>query len=365
MNDNFHDLFKQSVPEAPSTGGWVEGARRRRRGRQVVTGGVAGLAVVALAVPVALNLSAGSAPVVASPEPSVSAPAPTASPEPTGDPAPTAGSTSTDEPGLEVSLSPRHDGLPGASVCHDEAGEPVADSLLAGTIPTGAARAWLCTNPNNYGTVGPLEPLVTDVDGLIEALYEQPGLTDDTAQEIAEAYTVVLEFEDGRKMSFTGDIQDGTSLSDGENSLQGSVAFYRDEVEARWLAQRSEAGAPVGEYVAQQECPLLSYQRSLLPVSLDSVTGGYACASEGDMTRAVELRESLAAEIGREALANGVPVEASEEGGNSALVLANTWGDQILLRKAGSSYEFRGEDHLMGWTPTPEFAAELDALFGG
>ena len=59
MNDNFHDLFKQSVPEAPSPQGWVQGARRKRRNRQVVAGGVAALVVAGVAVPLALNLQPG------------------------------------------------------------------------------------------------------------------------------------------------------------------------------------------------------------------------------------------------------------------------------------------------------------------
>lgn len=370
MNDNFHDLFKQSVPEAPSPRGWVQGARRKRRNRQVVVGAVAALVVAGVAVPLALNLPGAGEPIVASPEPVVTAPEPTSSPTPaptttapeepresTVDPAPT--------PGVEVSLSPANDGRHGAVTCYNEAHEPVGDWINIGTIPTGAARAWLCTNPDNYGTVGPLEPLVADVDGLIEALYAQPELTDDSAPELAEAYTVIFEYDDGRKMSFTGDVQDATQLTDGENLLQGSVAFFEDEVAARWEAQRESAVAPVEEYAALQECPALSYQQALLPVSLEEVTGGYACASDGDTSRATELRESLAAEIGREALANGEPVEASQEGGNDVLVLTNVWGDQIQLRKAGERYEFRGDDHLMGWTPSPEFAAELDALFAG
>ena len=73
-----------------------------------------------------------------------------------------------------------------------------------------------------------------DVDGLVEALYAQPTLTDDSAQAVAEHYTVVFEFDDRRRMSFSGDTQDSTALTDGVNSLQGSAAFYRDEVEARW-----------------------------------------------------------------------------------------------------------------------------------
>ena len=370
MNDNFHDLFKQSVPEAPSPQGWVQGARRKRRNRQVVAGGVAALVVAGVAVPLALNLTGTAEPIVASPEPVVTSPEPTRSPTPaptmtalrespgpTVDPAPT--------PEVEVSLAPANDGRLGAITCYNEAHEPVRDWINIGTIPTGAARAWLCTNPDNYGTVGPLEPLVADVDGLIEALYAQPELTDDSAKESAEAYTVIFEYDDGRKMSFTGDVQDATQLTDGENLLQGSEAFFHDEVAARWEVQRELAVAPVGEYVPARECPAVSYQQALLPVSLEEITGGYACASDGETSRATELTESLAAQIGREALANAVPVEASEEGGNDVLVLANDWGDQIQLRKAGERYEFRGDDSLVGWTPSPEFAAELDALFAG
>ncbi|MDO5678487.1 MAG: hypothetical protein Q4G35_13410 [Propionibacteriaceae bacterium] len=364
MTDNFHDLFKESVPEAPATTGWVAGARRKRRNRQMLASGVAALAVIGLAVPVGLNLLGSSEPLVASPQPTVSSPAPTTSPEDT--PTPSSSPSPTTQPGVEVSLAPAPNGVPGAAACLNEAGEPVVEWLNTGTIEPGAARAWLCADFSAYGTGGPLEPLVTDVDGLINAFYAQPPLTDNNAQAAAEYYTVVFEYSDGRKMSFTGDVQDSTALIDGENTRQGGVAFYKNEVEARWLAQRAQLGAPVGDYSVPQECPVMSYQQSLFDVRLDAISGGYACAVDrGEPRKSVELPESLAAKIGAEALANGVPVEANGEGGDNTFVLSNVWGDRILLRQAGDRYEYRGDTSLMGWTPSPDFAAELDALFAG
>lgn len=352
MDDDFHDLFKQSVPEAPSTTGWAAGARRRRRTRQAVGGGVAALAVLGVAVPLALSLSGGTSPIVASPEP---APATSASESALPTESPTSGT---------VELSPAEGGKLGAAACFDAAGEPVLDVHNQGAIPAGAVRAWLCTNPDNYGTVGPLEPLVTDVDGLVAALYAQPELTDDGAAESAEPYTVVFEYADGRMMSFTGDAQDSTVLTDGDTRLQGSEEFFVGQVRARWLDQRAEL-SPSGAYQSPLECPAVGYQRSLMPTPFTEVTGGYACVTEdGVAVKSVELRESLAAQIGVEALANAVPVEASTEGGDRVLVLTTQWGDRALLRQAGDRYEFAGDQGLMGWTPAADLAAELDAIFG-
>ncbi|GAA4893087.1 hypothetical protein GCM10025789_07770 [Tessaracoccus lubricantis] len=361
MNDDFHDLFKQSVPQAPSPNGWATAARRKRRSRQMVAGSLSAGVVLALGVPLALNLSlSGAENLVASPEPTVSSAAPTTSPEETPQPAP-----SVTAPSPEVSLSTRRDGQPGAEVCYNEVDEPVGSWINIGTIDTGAARAWLCTS--DYGTVGPLEPLVVDVDGLVEALYAQPPLTEADAPETAQSYTVIFEYDDGRKAAFTGDIQDSTELTDGDTSLQGSEAFFRDEIEARWLAQRQQLGRPVGEYAPVQACPV-TFNQALFPVELDEVVGGYACALEaGEPTKNVELRESVAAQIGAEALANSVPTEAadSDDAGQRTLVLRNVWGDELRLEQRGDGYEFRGETSLMRWTPAPEFAAELDALFAG
>lgn len=360
MNDNLHDLFKQSVPQAPAPNGWAAAARRKRRSRQMVAGSLTAGVVIALAVPLALNLSSEGTPnLVASPEPTVSSAAPITSPEETPQPAP---SVTAQSP--EVSLSTRRDGQPGAEVCYNEVDEPVGSWMNIGTIEPGAARAWLCTS--DYGTVGPLEPLVTDVDGLVEVLYSQPPLAGADAPETAQFYTVIFEYDDGRKAAFTGDIQDSTELTDGDTSLQGSEAFFHDEVEARWLAQRELLGRPTGEYTPVHACPV-TFNQALFAVDLDEVVGGYACALEaGEPTKNVELRESVAAQIGAEALANSVPTEAagSDDAGERTLVLRNVWGDEIRLEQRGDSYEFRGETSLMRWIPAPEFAAELDALFG-
>lgn len=368
MSNDFHDLFKQSVPEAPSTQGWVQGARRKRRKRRVVAGGVAALAVLGLAVPLALDLPGRSEPIVASPEPMVTptateSPTPSESPEPSVEPS---SGQATEASGPEVELFPSPDGRPGAAACWNEAGEPVMEWHNSGTIEAGAARAWLCPNPQHYGTAGPLEPLVTDVDGLIEAFYAQPEVTSEDAQSLAEWYTVVFEYPDGSKRSFSGDIQDSTAMTDGEVRLQGSEAFYRDEVAARWLAQRAEIGAPAGAAQLPQECPV-TVNQSLLQVPLGEITSGYACAlDQGEPTANVQIPAALAAAVGAEALADGVSAEAVDDGSlqDHRLVLRDVWGDEIVLSKRSDRYEFRGDSSLMAWTPSQEFAAELDALFG-
>ena len=57
MNDKFSDAFKSIVPEPPSADGFVPGARRKRRNRQLIAGGGVAALALAVAIPMAINLS--------------------------------------------------------------------------------------------------------------------------------------------------------------------------------------------------------------------------------------------------------------------------------------------------------------------
>ena len=60
MNDEYSEAFKSIIPDAPTSDGWADGARRKRRNRRRVLTGGAGVAVLALAVPFALSLQSQS-----------------------------------------------------------------------------------------------------------------------------------------------------------------------------------------------------------------------------------------------------------------------------------------------------------------
>lgn len=58
-DDEFAHVLERIVPPTPRTGGWLDGARRRRRRRRGIAAGAVGVVVLALAVPLGMNLGAG------------------------------------------------------------------------------------------------------------------------------------------------------------------------------------------------------------------------------------------------------------------------------------------------------------------
>ena len=56
-DEEFSKTLSDAVPATPATGGWLDGARRKRRRRQGIAAGAVGVVVLALAVPVGMSLS--------------------------------------------------------------------------------------------------------------------------------------------------------------------------------------------------------------------------------------------------------------------------------------------------------------------
>ena len=374
MNDKFSDAFKSIVPEPPSTDGFVPGARRKRRNRQLIAGGGVAALALAVAIPMAINLS-GQETMVASPVPSPTATsAPSTPTEPTETPSetPTQTPSTTADPGaVVVDLEPARDGMPGAWACYQEDGKTPLDAANTGPdLPTGLARVFLCGDaPDGYMTVGPLDPLVVDPDRVVELFQAQPDYVKPEEKEDPEAncgyesssfYRLILEYKDGDKRVITYQHESCQPVTDGTTQKAGEG--FQEKIAELWADQRATATTTSDPLVGAL-CPALEF--SVLPVTLDDTVAGIACsAQDGIQTSRTTFDGDLAARIAAAAKAEGVagnPDGLSEDW----IVLTDTWGDQFPMRRADDgAYFFRGDTEMMLWTPAPELAAEIDQAIG-
>ncbi|AQP50535.1 hypothetical protein [Tessaracoccus flavescens] len=376
MNDPLGNAFKSVIPEPPTSEGWAQGARRRRRNRQVAVSMATAAAVTAVALPVALNLPQFNSPQVASPEPT----AVTASPTPTAvtpspSPSPTSTPTSSPPPSEAPSSPPAQTASQpdlgpaiaqlGAAACFDEGARQVDSSEGGKPLTRGAVRAWLCGDaPEGMGTVGPVDALTTDVDRILDFFNDQPALDSankDCGYEYSTVVRVVLEYDDGSTTVVKGAEEGCSELTDGHTQKQ-SGDFVAAMVDL-WKAQRADL-AEMGPELEFLPHMCLPAQYSLIQGKVGDAVGGVACVGETPAdAKWVDLSEDLARRIGEEA-AKATQEEAVQMGTMRWVVLSTAWGDQIALeRQDDGSYQFRDGDRVMTWTPSASVAAELDPVF--
>lgn len=363
MNDPLGNAFKSVIPEPPSTKGWVQGARRKRRNRQLAVGGALAAVVTAVAVPLALNLPQFNEPLVASPEPTVVSPTPTPTPTPAPSQGPTSGPSEPPATATVPLIRP-HTSQPGADACIDEGGSGIDPVRSDTPLERGAERAWLCGDaPNGMGTVGPVDALTTDVDRIVDFFNEQPAF--DTSDqgcgyEYSTMVRVVLEYADGSTAVLSGAAEGCSELTDGVSRKQSGEFIER--MTELWEQQRQAMAdaTPTLEFLPQLCLPA---QYSLVRAKIDEVVGGVVCVGENVEDYAwkelsADLAERVAAEVAT------ATDEVQERGSMRWVVLATRWGDQIALEQMGDGrYWFRDGGRVLAWTPSDALAAELDPIF--
>ena len=353
MNDDYSDAFKSIVPEAPSTDGWSDGARRKRRNRGRVVAGVAAAAAIALIVPLSLTIGSGAT-LVATPGRTESAFPRVAGPSP--DPA-------TD--------------APGAAACWEGPGRP--RQATADGAADGAVRAWLCGDAGSSeslpGAVGPLEPLVDGVDEIVSFIGAQQtldasGVTACT-EEYALAYRVVLDYGDGTSRVVPGALHGCKTIEDGATVRTGGQELY-DLALNLWSQQRERVDPP-GDVVAVSQCrppsrsvvpDLPPALRPMLPLTPDDAVTGSTCAedpaAEYEASGGSTLEPDLAALIGHSLTTD------SEEGlGEDHLptwvTITGAWGEAITMQQTGDDTFQWFDDHTpMLWEPPAALLTELE-----
>ena len=326
-------------------------------------------AITAAATSLALSACAPTSP-AASPTPSVTATTPSQSPtstQPTPPESPSASPTvsesETAAPATDVAIDPAPGGKPGAASCYNDAGTPAHEAEVGPEVKPGAVKAWLCGDaPGGYGTVGPLEPLVMNVDELIAAYNALPPLTNSDAQAPVNYVRLVLEYPDGAQQIIAFDQQDGTPVTGGPAPKQGSIEFFM-AVRGLWLDQRGALAAeqaPEVDVDTIATCP--APQHFLINHPVTDVVGGWACkgGSEEFVTKVLDPVVATEIATALESSSKPLEMEATPEGPSFSLV--TTWGESILLQKLEGStdYLWLGDQGPMQFCPGAELAVTMD-----
>lgn len=349
-----HDALHRIIPDNLDAHGLAAGALRKRRNRTRAVAGGAALALVALAVPLALTLSNVNRPVTATP-----------AEQSTG--------VETSPPALTPS------GIPEACA-QDWSALPTSNDL--GALPSGATRAWLCGDAGMLpmgGHVGPLEPLTSDVDKVVDAFKAltvgHPEVTMCT-EEYTLTYRVVLEYAGGKQRVVSGDLHGCRFVNDGSGDFREGGPAYLSQLITMWQAQRTASGQDVaGDVVG---CP---GSAPIMPMSVADAVRGSACSNLTSSTG--EPVSGAAAPLPPELLAlvkaglADAPTSAASTADQTdfALSLVNRFGDTRTFRLGadGAFTFFDGQVCLENnpascsetyrtWKPSPEVMAQLKAL---
>lgn len=336
--------MRRIVPEDMITEGLVAGARSKRNRRRGVVGAFAALALVAVVVPVTLNLPNG--------DPTVAQPASTVAPS---------------SPVDVRTIS----GVPGAEACYNDDGTPISrDQGGSGPAPTGAVRAWFCGDyspETGQGFVGPREPLTTGVDALIEGVQSQEviDLTVTTClNDYNLSFNAVFEYEDGTRRVIGGDRHGCRATYDGGVARAGADDFY-GALHSAWEAQRETWTGD--EWVVPHLCP---GPLSLLEMEPEDTVQASVCGQKEDGSRASAfVDEDLVDEIVgefkamRESSDEETPQpESSAPEQQVWLTLSNRYTDYLtFVRHEDGLYRaYDGEGLEWFWEPSEDLSARLD-----
>lgn len=343
MNDQLSEAFEKAMPEQPATTGWGAAARRRVARRRAAAAGVAGVAAVALAVPMALTLGGGET-LVAEPSPS----------------------EATERPDANYPVESYE-----VPECREAGGTRVeVTDLPDGKLPEGAERIWLCGGGeagsvvHDTELVGARDALTVGVDRAVEAfnaLNYVSGAAIDCLGD-GSTYHVVVEYPDGESHVVRGyNTPEGCNhfqLADG--IVDGGGADYLALLQDLWAEQRESQPAPAGDV---RLCPATTSVWSIDPVTL---VRGWACtpAVGGSTGQQVELPPGLTERIvdglsGTEPGLSVTMVNTSAPG----IILVNGSGDPVTFRWQtwGERKALFGAGRL--WRPDPATYEQIEALF--
>ncbi|HSO70650.1 MAG TPA: hypothetical protein VLQ67_13575 [Arachnia sp.] len=310
MNEQeFSDALRDGVPPRPSSRGWAASARRRARTRRMGVAAAAVVAVVGMATPLALQLTAPPSVVLATPEPTPAA--------------------------TSLVPDPCRDPLTGA--------EPLVD----GDLPDGATRAWLCGRSDTGSElelVGMPDPLVAHAADAVEAfnaLEKSVGVLDCMPNPLD--YTVVVEYGDGVhravRIAGCGDLRDVTGMFD---TFRADGAGYLNTLRDLWAEERAETGFG---FTGTALCDA-SYASVLRPLELDGLARAVVCRADGS---AVELDAELTVDL-LAALQSGEALASTDVRGEAPLpdlVLLTPTGDPVSLHRVDATYWW--DDGTVSW----------------
>lgn len=365
------EILKNSAPGAPRMADLGDRVRRGHRRRRTIQVATAGVAVLALGIPAALQVNAMLGDPREALPPVINPMDPSEDPDPSPTQEPTQAPTEEGSPNPATTVANPEQLVP--EICEQNLG--LATDTDDALVPEGATRVWLCSGDQEPSTplYGAPEPLVGNIDDVIRALNEQP-LTDPqeacgTGEFFNWSYLVVLEYPDREPFVVSSETDPCIGvLNDGTQQRGDGQQFFLD-VRERFFAQRQNVDF---EYAGQDVlCPEAS---SLMSQSIyDGPIRGVACGVEPDSPNLHEgviargLESDVVQRIHDEATANAEVAPATGfPPYTQTIQLANKFGDPYTMyRMADESYLMREGVQWMTWMPSDELAAELATYFEG
>lgn len=345
MNEQeLSEVMRTSLPSRPDATGWADAARRRARNRRYAAGGIALLAVVALAVPLALQTVGDATPPVVLATPTHS--------------------TAT------AQLVP--------DACQDpEAG---AEPLVGDDLPEGVSKVWLCgrSEPGGELLVGAPDPLVARAGEAARAFNSQEkqiGVTDCLPTPEMPEYVLVFEYPDGthRTVRTAGcdDLRDATDLGWAFRAAGTHLATLED----LWSAERADTGF---RFTGTGGLCEMGHASVMRPVDDGDLSRVIACVGAPD---GVGATVELPADVAGAVLASLRETSGSVAVENScadhrcsydsvvvtrpALVLLTPTGDPVSLALEAGEYRWNEGTLNRFWTPSAELAERIaDATQG-
>lgn len=331
MSD-LRDEFQRQAPDAPSASGWADGARAKHRKRRTMTGVVAALAVVALAIPVGIALvrNSGQPVVPASPEPRA---------------------TTVDFPERTS-----------AEMCEPFAPplETADDAMVAvDKLKEEPARIWLCPDSNNdFSNIELPDTPITDQELVQDAIATFNGfeeLPGDVACTMEYTYTYMALFEYGDKtIPVRGELHGCKPLTTGSGDDVKTRYGGEEMLSTLLKMHRREHGGTSPEDAARAAC---DGSPVLILGDLERIEAGVACAGDFENPRTTVMDKDLAREVA------GVELAEIEQPGSPdavRLVLADADGGLRTLSYDGETlFDTRA---WKGAKVSAELKEKLDAV---
>ena len=255
------------------------------------------------------------------------------------------------------------DGKPGAAACYDDKGENRTTATSDAVVKAdGLVAAWLCGDaPGGYGSVGPVEPLVTDLPGLVADFDKLAPFSGEMPQAVGSIYRVVLQYADGTFTVIEGDDQDGAPITQGTAQKAGGDSFFSD-VKGRWLDQRVANGAFELGAMSEQMATCPAAPDFLMPAPLTDVSGGWACAGGSEVLTKRVLDPELAKAIAAVLETQSTPVAQGLGTSAESISLMTPFGEAITLQRLddNSGWQWTGDSGISIFKPGSNLAKSID-----
>ncbi|MCC2591939.1 hypothetical protein LKO27_00645 [Tessaracoccus sp. OS52] len=367
-------ILKNAAPGAPGLPDLGEKVRKGHRRRRAGQGALAALGLVALGVPLALQLSSLGGPTQTTPIPPPVAASPTELPsqtptEQSPSPEPTASPTDPATP-LDQALFAERVMSP---VCEDAAG--TVSGFPEARIPDGVTRMWLCSNDQEpvVPVYGAPEPIIGDFAEIISLVNDAPARTlpesCETEGDGRFGYVVVLEYPDRDRMVVnTTNVDCLRVVDDGAQTGRGDGLAFFEAVLEKLNVQRQTL-----DYAFTGDENLCLEATSIVTRSIYDMVHGAACGVDPSSTTPSEgvirnpIPDDLITRIREEATANAAqPPGQGLPRFSQTIVLTSRHGDPMTMyRWPDGSFFFQEGFTWMAWTPSSELAAEIAPYFDG